>query len=123
MLFTERDWYWAAEFRYAGKTNESTAPIRGFGLAAGVMPVPGNGLCGPRRSDDHRRARLLPYDVKPVQPDGDACIAWLLPEGSAECLRKRVGYQGSSVPPGCGSCLLVGRFPTGESDLFNHRMD
>jgi len=81
------DWYWASAFRYAEYRNESTAPIRGFGLAACVMPDAGDGMYDPRRADDHGRARLLPHDELPMRADADVEVEWLLPEDSAEGFR------------------------------------
>jgi hypothetical protein len=75
------------EFRYSVYANEGVAPIRCAGAAAGVMSGPGNGLHGSQCGNEHPRARLLPHDEEPVWPDGDAGVAWLLPEESAECSR------------------------------------
>ena len=64
--------------------NEVSSPIRCAGPAAGVMSGPGNGLHGSQCGNEHPRARLLPHDEEPVWPNGDAGVAWLLPEESAE---------------------------------------
>ena len=64
--------------------NEVSSPIRCAGPAAGVMPSPGDGLHGSKRGNEHSGTRLLPHDEKPVRSDGNAGVAWLLPEDSAE---------------------------------------
>jgi hypothetical protein len=65
-------------------TNEGIAPIRSAGPVAGVMSGPGNGLHGSQRENEHSGTRLLPHDEKPVRSDGNAGVAWLLQEDSAE---------------------------------------
>jgi hypothetical protein len=71
-------------FRYSVYANEGIAPIRCVCLATGVMPGPGNGLHASQCGNEHPRASLLPHDEEPVWADGNASVAWLLPEGSAE---------------------------------------
>ena len=83
------EWYLGIGFQGSGmlETSENTAPIRGIGLAAGDMPDTGNGLYAPRRAVDHRGARLLPDDARPMRSDGNARFSWLLAQGSTERLR------------------------------------
>src|ERR1700757_1989331 len=64
-------------------TNEVVAPNRCAGSAAGVMPGPGNGLHGSRCGDECPGTCLLPHDEESMRSDGDAGIAWLLPEDPA----------------------------------------
>ena len=48
------------------------------------MLGPSDGLHGLRCGDEHPRAGVLPHDEEPVRADGDAGVAWLLPEDAAE---------------------------------------
>lgn len=86
------------------------------------MSGPGNGLHGSQCGNEHPRACLLPHDEEPVWADGNAGVTWLLPEDSAERPRQRTGYEGSDVPPDCGSRYLVGCVRAGESCLCRHRL-
>jgi hypothetical protein len=71
------------EFRYSVYANEGVAPIRCASLVTGVMPGPGNGLHGSQCGDERPGACLLPHDEESMRSDGDAGIAWLLPEDPA----------------------------------------
>jgi len=112
------DWYWIAAFRYAWYTNESAAPTRGIGLAAGVIPEPNDGLYGPCRTDDHRRARVLPHDQLPMRTNADVEINRLLPEGCAKWFRQHAGDKVILVAPPYRIRCLVSCLPVGESGLF-----
>ena len=86
------------------------------------MSDPGHGLHGAQYGYEHPRACLLPHDEEPVWADGDAGIARLLPEGSAERSRQRAGHEADDLPPRCGSCHLVGCVRNGESGLCCRRL-
>ena len=104
------------------KTSENTAPIRGIGLAAGDMPDTGNGLYAPRRAVDHRGARLLPDDARPMRSDGHARFSWLLSQGSTERLRWRSGHKSSDFERCCDRRYLAYFVRVAESGIFCHRM-
>jgi hypothetical protein len=97
--------------------SEVLSPIRCASPAAGVLPGTCDGMHGPQCADEHSRTRLLPRDEKPVRPDGDAGVAWLLPQDPAERSRQCAGYKDGDIPPGCSLYCLVGCFRAGESDL------
>jgi len=60
------------------------SPTRRSDLAVGNLPGSSNGLHGSRCGNERSRACLLPHDEESVRADGDAGVARLLPEGSAE---------------------------------------
>ena len=102
--------------------SEGLAPIRCASPTAGVMSGPSNGLHGSQCGNEYPRARLLPHDEEPVWSDGDACVAWLLPEDSTERSRQRAGHEGGNLPPGCGSRSVVGCVRAGKSGLRCRRL-
>ena len=109
-------------FERYNRLSEILSPIRCASPAAGVMPGTRDGLHRSQCADEHSRTRLLPRDEKPVRPDGDAGVAWLLRQDSAERSRQCAGYKDGDIPPGCSLYSLVGCFRAGESDLRCHWM-
>lgn len=67
-----------------GFSRASFSPTRLSDLAVGNLPGSSNGLHGSRRGNERSRAFLLSRHEQSVRTAGDAGIAWLLPEGSAE---------------------------------------
>jgi hypothetical protein len=70
--------------KYSSLGNAYSASIRCAGLAVGDLLGSSDGLHGSQCGHEHPGACLLPHDEEPMRADGDAGVAWLLSEDSAE---------------------------------------
>ena len=61
---------------------------------------------------------MLPGDEEPMRADGDAGIAWLLPEDSTKRLHQRACCEDSVGPPGYGRTYLADRFRAAKSERY-----
>ena len=111
----------ASDFRYRERQGENTAPTRSLGFVGGDLCVARHGLYDTQCAHDHRRARLLPHDAKPVRANGHVRVPRLLPERAAQYLRCS-GHKGRLSPLCCNPDEPAGSYRVAGSVLFFYGM-